>query len=421
MDLKNFSSAVTQLAEEKDIPKKKVIEIIETSVAAAYKKEFGEKSWIVKSKMDPKTGGYKFWQVKLVVDEEMILSEEEELVENKEEAGLSEKIRFNSDRHILIEDAKKIDKDISVGDEMETSLPDQNTFGRIAAQTAKQVILQKFKEVEREIIYNQYKSKEGEIVPGTIQRIEGVNIFIDLGKTLGILNRDNQIARESYRIGDRLKSYILRVDDTVRGPMVFLSRTDPGLLAKLFELETPEVLSGVVKIKSIAREPGSRSKVAVYSEQDGIDPIGAVVGQKGTRVIAVISELGGEKVDIVEYSETIEKFISNSLAPAKVAEVKIGENNQALVSVQGDQLSLAIGKDGQNVRLASKLTGWKIDVRGLGEDKNESENKDESECGCEDEYESKNDNESECGCGCGCEDEYGSEGDDNTKNKKEKI
>ncbi len=371
MNIKEFTSAVAQLAEEKEIPKKKVVEIIETAIAAAYKKEYGEKGQVIKAKMEPKTGEMEFFQVKLVVDDSMILSDEEveEVRERGEENEESKRVKFNPERHLMIEEARKIKEDVELGDELELSLDTKESYGRIAAQTAKQVILQKIKEVEREMILDEYKTKEGEVLPGIIQRIEGPNIFVDIGKTLGILSREEQVPRESYRIGQRIKVYLRKVEETSKGPVVFLSRTAPEMIHKLFELEAPEVSAGSVEIKVIAREPGSRSKVAVYSEAEGIDPIGAVVGQKGTRVSAVISELSGEKIDIVEYHPDIEKFITNALAPAKVIEVKLVEEKRALATVPDDQLSLAIGKDGQNVRLAAKLTGHKIDVKGLGSDR----------------------------------------------------
>lgn len=373
MDLKNFASAASQLAEEKEIPKKRIIDIIEFAIAAAYKKEYGEKGQSVKAEMDPKTGDINFWQVKLVIDESMILSDEEiEELKNKKniknENEEDKKVKFNSERHLLIDDAKKIKKDAKVGDEIEIALDSKSSYGRIAAQTAKQVLLQKMKELERESVLEEYKSKEGEILSGIIQRIEGPNIFIDIGKTLGVLSREEQISRESYRIGQRLKLYVLRVEETSKGPVVFLSRSFPKLINKLFELEVPEVSSKTVEIKAIAREAGSRSKIAVYSEAEGIDPIGAIVGQKGTRVAAVISELSGEKIDVIEYSDDPKKFITNSLSPAKILDIEFVEKNRALAIVPEDQLSLAIGKDGQNVRLAAKLTGWKIDIKPLDND-----------------------------------------------------
>jgi len=363
MDLKNFTSAISQIAEEKGISSEKIIESIETAIAAAYKKDYGQKGQIVKAKLDSKTGKAKFWQVKIVVTEDMLYTEEElEALKDKEpeEDG---KIRFNPEKHILLDEAKKIKKTIKAEEELEIPLKEKKDYGRIAAQTAKQVILQKIREAERDMVLEEYKEKEGEIVSGIVQRLEGRNIYVDIGKTLGVLPREEQVYGEFYKPGQRLKMYILKVDETPRGPVVVLSRAYPKLVSKLFELEVPEIAQGQVEIKSIAREAGSRSKIAVSSEEEGIDPIGSAVGQRGTRVMAVINELGGEKIDIIEYSEDPEEFIINSLSPAKVDEVRIMPKNKALCIVPEDQLSLAIGKDGQNVRLAAKLTGWKIDVR----------------------------------------------------------
>jgi N utilization substance protein A len=375
MDIKTFSSAITQIAEEKGIDKEKVVDIIEQAIAAAYKKDYGEKGQKIEAKLDSGTGQVKFWQVKLVVDEKMLLTEEEieKMKEGKvkeehleEEDVKEKKVRFNPERHIMIEEAKKANPKIKPGDELKIVLKTQKDYGRIAAQTAKQVILQRIKETERETIFEEFKQKEGEIVSGIVQRIEGKSVYLDLGKTLGVLPAEEQAPGEFYRVPQRLKVYVLKVEETSKGPLVFLSRVYPKIISKLFELEVPEVASGEVAIKSIAREAGSRSKIAVAATTDSIDPIGSVVGQRGTRVMAVINELGGEKIDVIEWSEDPEKFIANSLAPAKVLEVKIGDKNKAEVIVPEDQLSLAIGKSGQNVRLAAKLTGWKIDVQSEG-------------------------------------------------------
>jgi len=367
MDIKSFTSAIAQIAEEKGISSEKVLEGIEMAIAAAYKKDYGKKGQVIKAKLDSESGEVKFWQVKLVVDEKMIYSEKEleELKTKKTEVADEEgkKVRFNPEKHIMLKEAKKIKPKIKAGQELEIVLEAQKDYGRIAAQTAKQVIMQRLREAERESIFEEYKSKEGQIISGIVQRIEGRNVFLDIGKTLGILIKEEQVPGEFYRPGQRLKVFVLKVEETPRGPVVFLSRAYPKLISKLFELEVPEISSGQVQVKSIAREAGSRSKIAVASNMKEIDPIGSAVGQRGTRVMAVINELGGEKIDIIEYSEDPEKYIANSLSPAKVLEVKIMPKNKALAIVPEDQLSLAIGKDGQNVRLAAKLTGWKIDVR----------------------------------------------------------
>lgn len=383
MDIKNFVSAINQIAEEKGIASEKVIETIEMAIAAAYKKDYGKKSQTIKCKLDSKTGKVKFWQIKLVVDENMLYSEQEieemkdqgkQEEEGEKEEGQNKKIRFNPEKHIMMVEAKKINPKIKIGEEIEIALETKEDYGRIAAQTAKQVIIQRIREAEKESVFTEYKSKEGEIISAIIQRIENKNIFLDIGKISGFLPPEEQIPGEFYRIGQRIKVYVLKVEENPKGPLIFLSRAYPKLISKLFELEVPEVSTGQVQIKAIAREPGSRAKIAVLTTQEGIDPIGSMVGQKGTRVMAVINELGGEKIDIIEYSEKPEEYITNSLSPAKVLEVKIMPKNRALVTVDKDQLSLAIGKNGQNVRLAAKLTGWKIDVKDEdGEIKKETE------------------------------------------------
>jgi len=374
MDIKNFKSSLAQISEEKGLSVEKVLESIETAIAAAYKKEYGQKGQIIKAKLKSDTGEIKFWQVKLVVKEDMLYSEEEieEMRQAKEEGkfeekpssdGEPEKIRFNPERHIMLKDAKKINPKIKVNEELEIDLVTHEDYGRIAAQTAKQVILQKIKEAERAAVLDEFKSKEGEIVSGIIQQIEPGCIFLDIGKALGVLPREEQVPGEFYRPGQRLRVYIFKVEETPKGPQIFLSRAYPKFISKLFELEVPEVASEQVLIKAIAREAGSRSKISVDSSAEGIDPIGSMVGQRGTRVGAVINELGGEKIDIIEYSEDPQEYIAKALSPAKVTEVEIMPKNKARAIVPEDQLSLAIGKDGQNVRLAAKLTGWKIDVR----------------------------------------------------------
>ena len=380
MDLKNLNLLLSQLAEEKKISKEKVLESVEAAIASAYKKEYGRKSQIIKAKLDFKTGEVRFWQVKIVVNKEMIYSEEElkklKSLSSKEKDSIEKKIKFNPDRHILLEEAERIKPGIKVNEELKIPLKSAKSFGRIASQTAKQVIIQKIREAEKEAIYEEFKAKEGEVVSGIIQRIEGKNIYFNLGRTLGILPREEQIPGEFYRVGQRLKTYVLRVEQTSKGPMIILSRKYPKLVSKLFELEVLEIASGQVVIKSIAREAGSRTKIAVTSLEKGVDPIGAMVGQRGVRVQTVINELGGEKIDIIQYSDDPKEYIANALSPAKVLEVRILPKNKAVAIVPKEQLSLAISKDGQNVRLASQLTGWKIDVKSMEEIKEMEEVKD---------------------------------------------
>ena len=382
MDIKSFKGALAQIAEERGISPEKVIETIEAAIATAYKKDYGQKGQKIKAKFNPVSGDVKFWQIKLVVDSSMLYTDEEieemsrsqsdrgsstESGKDEGEDGEAKKYIFNPEKHIMAEDAKKDYPKIKIGEEIEIPLVSKQDYGRIAAQTAKQVILQKIREAEKETISLEYKSKEGEIVSGIVQRVEGHTVFVDIGKTLGILNREEQIPGEFYRPSQRLKLYIMKVEDTPKGSMVMLSRAYPKLISKLFELEVPEVASGVVVIKSIAREPGFRTKIAVVSNEEGVDPIGACVGQRGTRIMAVINELGGEKIDVISWEEKAEKFIANSLSPAKIVSVEVnppgGGKNTATVFVPEDQLSLAIGKDGRNVRLAAQLTGWKIDIK----------------------------------------------------------
>lgn len=384
MDTKQFISALNQIADEKGIPKEKVIETIEMAIAAAYKKDYGEKGQIVKAELNSETGVVKMRQIKTVVDESMLKTEEdiaaekeraethqgEEFVEEPAAEGEDafKKITFHPERHIMIEDAKKIKPDAALGDEIAFDLEAHTDFGRIAAQTAKQVIIQRLREAEREMVLTEYKAKEGEVVSGQVQRFEWKNVIVDLGKTSGVMYFEEQIPNERYRIGDRMKVYIVKVDVTSKGPVIAVSRSHPGFVKKLFELEVPEIASGAVEIKSIAREAGSRSKIAVATSQEGVDPIGSCVGQKGTRVGAVISELNGEKIDIIEWSEDPSVMIANALSPAKVVSVDTSpETHESKAIVPTDQLSLAIGKGGQNVRLAARLTGWKIDVKPLEE------------------------------------------------------
>lgn len=380
-----FNSAITQICEEKGINKDRVMQTVEAALAAAYKKDYGKKSQNIRAEIDGVSGGVKFFLIKEVVDETsrefVVFDEEGEREEKMEEVvdGEEKLPRFNPERDITLEDAILIKKDAKVGDTIETELETQENYGRVAAQTAKQVIIQRIREAEKDAMYEEYKEKEGEILNGTVQRIEGQNVFIDLGKATGILFPSEQVKGEEYKIGQRLKVYLGKIESDTRGPGIILSRTHAEMVRRLFELEVPEIFSGTVEIKAIAREAGSRTKIAVIAKEEGIDPIGSCVGQKGTRVQAIIDELGGEKIDIIEWNENIEKFISASLSPAKVLAVKIAneEEKEAVVIVPEDQLSLAIGQRGQNVRLAAKLTNWKIDVTGDKAEKKETVEKTE--------------------------------------------
>ncbi len=375
-DLKVIHSVLEQLEEERGISKEKVFEAIEMALATAYKKEYGKKGQIIRAKFDIATGSTEFYQVKIVVDDsQVIMDKDAEITEPIVEGALKiggEKVLFNPEHHILIEDAKKIKKDVVLGEEMIFPLENKHDFGRIASQTAKQVIIQKIREAEKSSVLKEYGAREGEIVSGTVQRIERGNIFIDMGRATGLLSYDEQIPGERYRQGERVRGYLYRVEESPKGIFLRISRSHPRFLAELFRAESPEVASGAVEVKSIAREAGARSKIAVHSNDNHIDPVGSLVGQRGVRVSTVMSELGGEKIDIIEWSEDPKRFIEEALSPAKVISIEINEaDKKAIVTVGEDQQSLAIGKGGQNVRLAAKLTGWKIDIRSLEQEKPE--------------------------------------------------
>lgn len=380
LDVKILTILIRQIAEEKNLPIDKVLEATETAIAAAYKKEYGKKSQIIKAKLDLESENLVFSQVKIVVAEENILKEDEDDQleklpgEKKESSGekemngekKEEKIRFNPERHILLTEARKIKEDIQPGEEIIFPLETKHDFSRIAAQTAKQVILQRLHELEKEITIAEFKDKEGNIVSGVIQRIEKNNIYVDLGKAVGVLYSNEGIPGEYYRIGDRKRFYVLSLEDRAKGPVVLLSRSHPKFVSRLFETEVPEIAEGIVEIVSIAREAGKRTKIAVASKEENIDPVGACVGQKGTRVATVIDELNGEKIDIIPYYEEPAKYVIASLGPANVKETEIiSERREIRIFVPPDQISLAIGKEGQNVRLAAKLTGWRIDIRSV--------------------------------------------------------
>lgn len=363
IDLKVVNSVLAQLEEERGIPREKIVEAIELALATAYKKEYGKKGQIVRAKFDLNSGKTEMFQVKIVVDENSVLMEEPEDGKPLPTEG-EEKDVYNPEHHIMIGDARRIKKDIELGGEMIFPLEGQEDYSRIAAQTAKQVIMQKIREAEKVSIMDQYGKREGEIVTGTVQRMERGNIFLDMGRAPAILPYEEQIPGERFGQGERVRAYLYRVEESGKGVFLKLSRSHPKFLEKLFETETPEIANGSVIVKSIAREAGSRTKIAVASKDSHIDPVGSMVGQRGVRVSTVMSELGGEKIDIIEWSEDPKKFIEDAISPAKALSVEINETEkQATVKVSEDQQSLAIGKGGQNVRLAAKLTGWKIDIQ----------------------------------------------------------
>ena len=365
MEQKQFALAINQICEEKGIPKDKAMKIVEAAIAAAYKKDYGEKGQVIEAHFDEETGEVKAFQVKVVAEMTPEDEEEDEEMEEivEEEEGEEAKKKFNPEKNMTLEEAEKYNKNAKLGDEIRIELPPHNEFGRIAAQTAKQVMIQKIREAEKEAVFEEFKDKEGEVVNGTVQRIEGRNVLVDVGKAVGILYPAEQINGERYQVGQRLKVYISKVSQETKEANLILSRTSEEIVKKLFELEVPEIYAGTVEIKAIAREAGSRSKVAVSSNEEGVDPVGSCVGQRGARIQTIINELGGEKIDIIEWNDDAKKYIQHALSPAKVSSIILDEEKKiATAFVAEDQLSLAIGKNGQNVRLATKLTGWKIDV-----------------------------------------------------------
>lgn len=380
-----IEQAIRQICEEKGLSYESVLDAIEAALAAAYRKDFGEKNQNVEAEFNPEDGAVRVFDVKTVV-EDMDLEELERLEEERRARGeeLARHIeearekgeslpavsiddepgpRFNPKTEIMITEAKALKGDAELEEVIRTELPVMGEFGRMAAMTAKQVITQKLREAEREIVFNEYKEHEGQLIIGSVQRREGRILLIDIGRATGILRAEDQVPTERYNSGDRMKFYVRQVGLSARGPEILLSRTSPELVHKLFEIEIPEVSDGIVKIKALAREPGSRSKVAVHTDDDSIDPIGACIGQRGTRIQTIIGELGGEKVDIIEWNDDPSAFIANALSPAKIDSVNLDETvKAATVHVPADQLSLAIGKGGQNVRLAAQLSGWKINI-----------------------------------------------------------
>ncbi len=360
-------NAIKQICEEKNLSYEAVIATIESALAAAYRKDYGEKNQNIKVEFNPETSETKVYDLKTVVED---LPEQPEVAEGEEPAPSTlteeeeaEIHRFNPKTEIQLSEAKELGKKYKIGDEIKTDLPSYAEYGRMAAQTAKQVIIQRLREAERDMVLNEFKDKAKEVITGVVQRREGRVVLVDLGRSTGIILPEDQIKNERYSTGNRLKVYVREVNSTARGPEILLSRTSEEILRKVFYLEIPEVSNGLIEIKAVAREAGARSKVAVMATSENIDPIGSCVGQRGARIQTIIREIGGEKIDIIEYSDDVKEFIANALSPAKIEAVELDEqNHKATVRVAGDQLSLAIGKSGQNVRLAAHLTNWKIDI-----------------------------------------------------------
>lgn len=373
-DLKVINAVLAEMEEERGIPREKMLEAIEQALATAYKKEFGKRGQVIRAEFDRNAGTTNFEQVKLVVDESMLRDDEEEETEpvNEDSLEISEdkKVRFDPEKHIMIDSARLIKKGAEVGEEMVFPLEPKDDFGRIAAQTAKQVIIQKVREAEKESALSEFGQKEGDIITGHAQRFERGNLYVDLGRITALMPYEEQIPGERFRPGERVRALLIKVEEGARGVFLKLSRSHPDFLTSLFAMEAPELANGTIEVKEIAREAGSRSKIAVVATDPHIDPVGSLVGQRGVRVSTVMSELGGEKIDIIEWSENPAEFVEDALSPAEVLSVKIesepnketGEPGHAIVEVASDQQSLAIGRGGQNVRLAAKLTGWKIDI-----------------------------------------------------------
>ena len=343
MQIAEFLSAIKMLSDEKGLPESIVLEAVESALAAAYRKDFGKPGQIIRVEIIPQTNSMKVWQVFNV------LPEDEE--------------KTNPEAQLTIDEAKKFNKKIEEGGVVELPLEVKSDFGRVAAQTAKQVIIQKLREAEREVLYEEFKSKESKIVNGTVQRVEGQNVIVDLGKINGIMLVSDQIPTERYYTGQKIKVYVKEVEETAKGPRILCSRAAVEFVKGLFIQEVPEIEQGSIEIAAISREAGARTKVAVRTNDENLDPVGSVVGQRGTRVQSVLSELGGEKIDIILFDEDLETMVRNALSPATIDKIKFDKKNKvAKIWVPDDQLSLAIGKSGQNVRLASKLVGWELDI-----------------------------------------------------------
>ncbi len=374
-NIEEVHAAIQQICDEKNISLDAVVETIEAALAAAYRKDFGEKNQNIKVEFSLTTGDMKVFDVKTVVEDVDLELQENEIAKQEERRQMGEEItdeesikRFNPRTELMLAEAKVIKPDAELNEEIWTKLEIPSGFGRMAAQTAKQVIIQRLREAERQTVFDEFKDREGRVMDGVVQRKEGRLVFVDIGRAMAIMPVEEQIPTEAYKTGQRLKFYVVSVNLGNRGAEIIVSRAHEQLVRTLFSIEVPEISTGVVEIKSVAREAGLRTKIAVTSAQENIDPIGSCVGQRGARVQTIINELAGEKIDIIEWNEDAKIFIANSLSPAKISSLELfDEEKLAHVFVAEDQLSLAIGKGGQNVRLAAKLTGWKIDIDGAQE------------------------------------------------------
>ncbi len=352
LDLKNIENFISQISDSRKLSKDVVEEAVLDALAVAYKKDNDLKDAIVKAKKE-QNNQIKFYLVKTIVNDEDVNNN---------------LIKFNPNRQILLSEAKKIKEDAVLGEEISFPLPSQENFSRIAAQTAKQVILQKLREAEKISLYSEFKEKEGKVISGVIERKDNNgNVYVNLGKILGVMFRNETIPGENYRPGQRMRFYVYAVENTPRGIQVFLSRAHPYFIPAIFTFEVPEIVEGVIEIKGVAREPGIRTKMAVYSNLKNYDPVGACIGVRGARIISIMNELNNEKIDIVPWDPDPLKYVANALLPAKVLEVKALPKRTMLVLVPEEELPIAIGKNGQNIRLAAKLTGWQLDVRSVAE------------------------------------------------------
>lgn len=360
MQIGEFLSAIKMIADEKGLDEGIVLEAVESALGAAYRKDYGKPGQVIKVKIDTQKNTMKVWRVYTVA-----LPDEE--ITNKE-------------AQLTLEEAKELKKDAKEGDEIEIALEPKQDFGRVAAQTAKQVIIQRLREAERDILYQEFKNKEHKIINSVVQRLEAQNVIVDLGKINGIMLLSDQIPGERYYTGQRIKVWVSEVEESNKGPRILVSRSRPEFISGLFTQEVPEIESGSIEIAGISREAGSRTKIAVKSNDESLDPVGSVVGQRGTRVQSVLSEVPNEKIDIILFSDDLDTYVQNALSPAKIDKIKFDKKEtNAKIWVPDDQLSLAIGRGGQNVRLASKLVGWTLDIVkdeiAKKEDKNQEDEK----------------------------------------------